>query len=214
MGEYAKYGRSEIKIGTCENMYYLRYDQRHMVKAMSGNVDPVRDAKELRFRFPWPDEDGIAPGAFNGDHDRALGFHDVPLPDGGDIDHGTVQFSAYGGGFLVSLPCPESSAGQSAVLRSPTGEFPLKFHRNGYMGAVLLCQQRLWEGRLVCVCRCGGCGERYRLPTLADAQPLIDSCMREVDTARNGVISRRDDGRAARYEEIARRIAAGYDLTL
>ena len=44
MGEYAKYNNQEIKIGTCETMYYLRYEDRHKVKALKGNVDPVRDA--------------------------------------------------------------------------------------------------------------------------------------------------------------------------
>ena len=31
MGEYASYLGERIKIGTCENMYYLRADQRHLV---------------------------------------------------------------------------------------------------------------------------------------------------------------------------------------
>ena len=58
MGEYAKHKGEEIKIGTCENMYYLRFDQRHKVKALPGNVDPNgADAYALRFRFPWPNED-------------------------------------------------------------------------------------------------------------------------------------------------------------
>jgi len=65
MGEYAKHGDREIKIGTCENMYYLRYDQRHEVSALPGNVDPVYDAERgIRFRFPFPDEDFVSPGGF------------------------------------------------------------------------------------------------------------------------------------------------------
>ncbi len=36
MGEYAIYRGERIKIGTCEDMYYLRPDQVHLVKRVSG----------------------------------------------------------------------------------------------------------------------------------------------------------------------------------
>lgn len=62
MGEYARYGGDTIKIGTCEDMYYLRADQRHMVGKLPGSVSPWEAG--LRLRFPWPDEDGQAPGSF------------------------------------------------------------------------------------------------------------------------------------------------------
>ena len=64
MGEYAKFQGQSIKIGTCENMYYLRADQAAMVQPESGNVDPIRDRESLRFRFPFPDEDNVLPGEF------------------------------------------------------------------------------------------------------------------------------------------------------
>jgi hypothetical protein len=94
MGEFARYGGERIKIGTCENMYYLRADQRFRVAALCGNVDPVRDAPHLRFRFPFPDEDHVAPGAFDR-YDRAIGLYGVDVPT--DIEHGSVQFTAHTG---------------------------------------------------------------------------------------------------------------------
>lgn len=71
MGEYAtrKSDGQEIKIGTCESMYYLRYEDRAKVRHLSGNVNPVKDAGELRFRLPFPDEDGIQPGEYE-DYNR------------------------------------------------------------------------------------------------------------------------------------------------
>ena len=63
MGEYAKYNGQQIKIGTCESMYYLRADQAHLVQAMSGNVNPITDCESIRFRFPFPEEDGCKPGS-------------------------------------------------------------------------------------------------------------------------------------------------------
>jgi|ERR1700722_4953019 len=71
MGEYAGFRGDQVKIGTCEQMYYLRADQAHLVRALPGNVDPLKDAEHLRFRFPFPDEDHIQPGAF-GDFDRTV----------------------------------------------------------------------------------------------------------------------------------------------
>jgi hypothetical protein len=55
MGEYATYNGENIKLGTCESMYYLRADQRHLI---SGYRFDGGD----RFRFPFPDEDDIEPG--------------------------------------------------------------------------------------------------------------------------------------------------------
>src|SRR3990167_2579485 len=73
MGEYATRGKDRIKIGTCEDMYYLRFDQRDRVQHEPGNVAPNgEDAYGLRFRFPWPDEDHVAPG---GEEFHANGYH-------------------------------------------------------------------------------------------------------------------------------------------
>lgn len=73
MGEYAKRKSDgqEIKIGTCESMYYLRADQRDAVEAMPGNVHPIDDAEHVRFRFPFPDEDKVLPGEF-ANYDRGV----------------------------------------------------------------------------------------------------------------------------------------------
>lgn len=77
MGEYAvriSDGR-EVKIGTCESMYYLRFEDRDKVRGIPGhehgNVRPWIDseAAQLRFRLPFPDEDSVLPGEYK-DHDR------------------------------------------------------------------------------------------------------------------------------------------------
>lgn len=64
MGEYASYKGHEIKIGTCNTMYYLRWNQRKSVIPLSGNVNPVTQVGELWFRVPRHEEDGIEAGAF------------------------------------------------------------------------------------------------------------------------------------------------------
>jgi hypothetical protein len=189
MGEYAMFQGRQVKIGTCENMYCLRADQATIVKALEGNVDPVKDRDEIRFRFPFPDEDRIDPGAFE-DYNRSLALHGLAIPEG--VEHDSVQFTAPEG-YLVSIPCPEG----------PSAGHGLKVHRNGFAGSVGIVQQR-WVGPcLVTICACGGCGARYRLATIADAQPVIDACKREASA------NPRD---ARGWLEIAARIAKGYAL--
>jgi len=64
MGEYAKFNGEEIKIGTCNMMYYLRYDQKNLVEPIPGNIDPVKDIRSIWFRAPRADEENIMPGEF------------------------------------------------------------------------------------------------------------------------------------------------------
>lgn len=193
MGEYASYSGRSIKIGTCEDMYYLRFDQVHLVKPEANSCDPVQYAKELRFRFPFPDEDNIEPGQFD-NHDRSVAVHGATAP--ADLEHSIVQFVASypSRGYNVCLPCPESA-------EAPT--HGLTVHRNGFNGAVHLVQQRIWEGRLAAVAKCGGCSARYRLPTIEDAEPMITALRALGDRPER-------DGGTRWYLDIADRIEAGY----
>ena len=172
MGEFAQFGHERIKIGTCENMYYLRFSQRSMVSALPGNVNVnSEDALQIRFRFPWPDEDDVQPGAFK-DYDRSVVVPDMKAPAG--VEHHTIQFSAaQQQGYLVSLPCPEGPDIE------PTG---LRVHRNGFAGPVRLVQQKLLaDGRLVPVCKCSGCGSLWRLEEDAEIRALTDAFIEEGD---------------------------------
>lgn len=74
MGEYAirKVDGMEVKIGTCTDMYYLRYEDRRLVYKIPGNVDPRVDTN-LTWRLPFPEEDHIAIGMY------PPGFKGFPL---------------------------------------------------------------------------------------------------------------------------------------
>lgn len=203
MGEYAKFGGEQIKIGTCENMYYLRADQAHMVQAVPGNVDPVKDAGAgIRFRFPWPDEDGHPPGSFER-YERSAAIHGVPLPED-EFEHDSVQFTSQIG-FLLSIPCPLSKAGKE--LAEKVG---IKLHKNGYAGDFQITQQRLFEGNLVVIGCCGGCGAKFRLPTLAHATPIVEACLAEADKRIHCVESQKDPSGAIWWMAVAERILDGY----
>lgn len=201
MGEYAKYRGQSVKIGTCEDMLYLRANQAHLVTPIPGNTDPVKEAGSIRFRFPFPQEDGLKPGEFD-DPFFTLGVSGVEVPD--DIDHDRLQFTRNypkGGGLTLSTPCPNSKEGKASGLQ---------FTHNGYSGDVQIAQHRLIDGKLVLVCACGGCGAKYRLPTLDDAQPVVDALLKMADESD---VSERFGGGTSRgdyYRVVAERIVAGY----
>ena len=193
MGEYANYNGQEIKIGTCEDMYYLRFQQRHEVKTLPNSVDLTDSEvlKELRFRFPFPEEDSIEPGAFES-HEKSARVPDSFHP--GDIKHRSVQFSARNG-YLVSLPCPESEEGKF---------FPHKIHRNGHGGSVRLVAQKIVGFELWAVCRCGGCGSMWRL----DKESGLELAQTFTDDAQANAA---DHPEHSAYQlTIARRILDGY----
>lgn len=202
MGEYARYKGQEIKIGTCESMYYLRADQAHLVEPLPNSLDPLECADRIRFRFPWPDEDHVEPGAFER-YARTAGLYVDADPE---VDHGTVQFSAHAG-YLISLPCPESAVAKASTL---------KIARNGFAGSTHIAEQRCLDGVRMLVCQCGGCGSKWRMPTLDDARPIIAACIKEAEQREHEARIRRDatpesiahEGKW--WREVARRIEEGY----
>lgn len=202
MGEYATYKGSSVKIGTCEDMYYLRYDQRDAVTHERNSVDPVADAPALRFRFPFPDEDGIEPGSSkfhdNGFH-RGIAVNGYEMPTG--VDHSSVQFVAQAG-YNVCLPCPESEkyTDNARGARSLTAE--INVHRNGFSGSVQLVAQKFVEGvGVVPILRCGGCGAMWREQEPAKIEELAVTFRSQGDRA--------SGSEQTFYHTIADRILAG-----
>jgi hypothetical protein len=105
MGEYAK--RLDgvlVKIGTCENMYYLRWEDKNKVEPEEGS------GYGTRYRLPFPDEDILRPGEYKDS------FRGYPLPyefeDTLDAesreymirDPGTIQLTQTLG-LLINVPC-------------------------------------------------------------------------------------------------------------
>ena len=65
MGEYAirKRDGEEVKIGTCEDMYYIRYEDRFKVEPASNSLDCGKELN-LFWRLPYPSEDHMNIGEY------------------------------------------------------------------------------------------------------------------------------------------------------
>lgn len=209
MGEYANFNGQRIKVGTCEDMYYLRWDQAYKVTESETDFNDPDILSVIRFRFPWPDEDGNAPGDF--EPFRRMRLWGVPVP--AEVEHGLVQFKA-ANGYLASLPCPESGElGASGMTRTVDG---LTVHLNGYGGSCSLTAQGWRGGRLVGIAECNGCRHSYRLDDGNEEAVAVairseaDGKYRDAD--RNGTEGDRAIG--DRLNLIADRLLAGYALTM
>lgn len=115
MGENAfrKSDGVNVKIGTCENMYYIRYEDRFKVSKAPNSLNPATTT-DLRWRLPFPDEDNVSIGNYE-NHKRGFRLYGVSEVQGaGDIDAngldipdddpGVIQLR-HDSGLLVNVPC-------------------------------------------------------------------------------------------------------------
>jgi len=183
MGEYAKRKdtRAEVKIGTCEDMLYLRWDDREKITRLPGNVDPANHPEGLRFCLPFPDEDGQGPG--HGEPFRALL---LPEFDPGEIEGtGTYQLHHQDTGLLLNVVCyhgrklPETGPD---VQPHWNGRPPHWFH----LASIKHCP----DGRLLPVVKCRGCGQMWRMDGWGDVLDAVtDPVMRDRLTSYSNVTS-------------------------
>lgn len=113
MGEYAvrKSDGEQVKIGTCELMYYLRYEDRAKVSQLDGSLDPSKELN-LFWRLPFPDEDHQQAGDYE-QYNRGLRLYRLEQ-NGKSIRHfrdettaedpGIMQLK-HESGLLVNVPC-------------------------------------------------------------------------------------------------------------
>jgi hypothetical protein len=203
MGEYIKYKGHEIKLGTCESMYYARLDQlkeaRFEMEKMGGNLDIAEylDPKNgFRYRFPFPDEDNIQIGDFE-EYDKGLVIQLHP------DDYSIAEFDHYdkwsechpqGGGYNVNVchPCPQSPK---------IDDFK---HSPITWRIVAIKQQKQVDGEIWVVIGCPYCGALVRLP--------YEDAIKLVHSIEAGYVNQHDqtDSNKAYYQEVVRRILAGY----
>ena len=175
MGEYAKrkIDGCEVKIGTCESMYYLRYEQRNEVVY---NFQPNKGKHtEWLWRIPVPFEDNMLPG----DYEYGGLLKDGYIPyllklkqPTGDFEKflvdnpGTCQQVVEKLGMLINLPCHHGVA-----LPKAEG---FKFFWNGKRDALHLCFLTDYEKELRVGIKCNACGKMWSCDFM-EIEPYIVS---------------------------------------
>lgn len=165
MGEHVKlkYGQ-EIKIGTCEDMYYARYEQAQNFLNAKDRACYLRP-DTCRWRFPFPQEDDIEIGMFK-DYDLGLS---LCVPNDSVFcckDHDTVSFSTgnnpsmHGFNVNYSLPCP---ADKNAVDRAIQAGFKIGHLLDNQVAIEIAQQKPVANGDLQVVLRCLWCRTKYRI---------------------------------------------------
>ena len=175
MGEYAKRknDNAEIKIGTCESMYYLRFEDQDKV------VPDSNSGFGWFWRIPFPDEDNILPGDYKQyNRGERLYIQDGFYPVNSDnpaykdfsdsetiADPGIMQICHRESGLLVNVNCYHGEQ-----LPAPSKDFKPSW--NGKSHALeLACIRSTPEG-LFPVVRCRFCDHMWRYDW-ADILPYV-----------------------------------------
>lgn len=177
MGEYAtrRADGQKIKIGTCEDMFYLRIEDSNKVDPISGNVDAAI-ATGLRFRLPYLDEDDKQPGEYE-DFNRGLRlwrtikegereWTEDYKPDGlADAEAGYLQLRHEASGLLLSVPCHHGE-------RLPEVGPNVRAFWNGKGHSIELYAVKRTPAGVVPVIRCRHCRMMW-VDTWADVLPFV-----------------------------------------
>lgn len=170
VGEYIRVRGQSVKLGTCEDLFYVRYlTLRGLVESglaeedAPANLPPheyLDPAGGWRYRFPHPSEDG-----HTWHHDDGYDYgYDVLAPPAvvrlfdHHHAHATIQAKGKERAWQrigITVPCPQAELTDSAY------------------GELQIMAQKQVEGRLWVIVRCPYCNAMARLPR-DEAQALAD----------------------------------------
>lgn len=166
MGQYIKFKNQEVKIGTCEDCYYITFQQMTENKSRFSDIGDGNAQSYLkvdsgyRFRFPFIDESKIEPFQFDEFHKGFL-FR-IPKTIGVEISHKPIFTRV---GFQanntqdkeagIEIPCPQMDDFEGRRW-SNEGILYIEFTQQKYV---------INEGvkELQTVARCPYCGTSSRL---------------------------------------------------
>lgn len=177
MGEYAKrkIDGVDIKIVTCESMYYCRYEQRNDV------VYPY-DTDNFYWRIPTPDEDGTLPGDYNYSLLREDGYIPWKLrldtskfseEDMSDMKQsGTIQLKEPRMGLLVNIRCPHGLPMEQFKINKEGTVISMGY--NGHQDTLYLKGLKNEPSELKVLVECSACQHMWSF-SFNDIEPLIES---------------------------------------
>lgn len=154
MGEYIKFQGEHVKIGTCEDLYYVTYDQlldmvQNGAEQAPHNLPPADYLSNgFRYRFPFPNDDGE-------DFDKGVVVTAPPEMLRG-VEHTRIcrSLTPRGDGYNINafVDCP----------MSPDAD-PAQFSVGPHTRIVEIVQQKAVDGCLWVVLRCPYCGNKWRI---------------------------------------------------
>lgn len=176
MGEYAISRRTghEIKLGTCETMYYIRYSQKNEVKYDFGKY-------AYFWRLPFPEEDGIPAGSYETYEpwkNTSRAFLDEryfemkkKLYDQ-EPEAGFVQLRSDALGMLVNVSCYHGT-------RLPESTKDTKFFFNGKRNPLRIAYVKNYPTEMRVVYACAACGKMWSASYNEIAPYIMDDEMRD-----------------------------------
>lgn len=183
MGEYAirKKDGNRIKIGTCESMYYARYEQ---VKDITYDYFSYN----LFWRIPTPDEDDIEVGDYEnwspiGSSDSSVPYHLMIDDEGFDkktIDYmlksdGITQLKDERMGLLINVHCPHGLPIYNLRAENKNSNGLIQdFFYNGLRSPLYLSYLKNTEHNLRVVVSCRCCQSMWSF-TFDEIEPAIKS---------------------------------------
>lgn len=177
MSEYAKrkIDNTEFKIGTCEEMFNCRYEQRNEVvyPYMSDN---------LYWRIPTPDEDGTLPGDYNYSLLREDGYIPWKLridtskfseEDKADMkQRGSFQLKEPRMGLLVNIRCPHGFPMEQFKQNKEGDIFSMGY--SGHQDTLYLKGLKNEPNELKVLVECSACRSMWSFG-FNDIEPMIES---------------------------------------
>lgn len=190
MGEYArrKSDGQQVKIGTCESMYYCRHDQLK-------DIDYPYPIDNCFWRIPTPDEDGMNVGDYEYGALLQSASWDasekiIPLmlrinsskfrkDDCENMQKsGTMQLVNREMGLLVNVHCPHGLPLNGEDSKSLTvhenGKFLISYGYNGHRGTLHLAFLKNTEKELRVGIKCCCCGAMFSF-SFSAIEPMIES---------------------------------------
>ena len=204
MGEYIK----DVKIGTCEDLYYTTYNQLKTWKPGGIERAPYLNVDSGdRFRFPFPDEKEIKIGDYQ-DFDRG---YLIELPKGMlECNHNevfirtdTLKLKGPAMGFRIA--CPASMKKAFRWNHEETESFEIVQQK-------YVTDEQVNRKMLHTVFRCPYCGCKFR----ADIDEAINICefLKQESQKFAKTNSLESNDKALELMQIANTIMSGYTMGL
>lgn len=182
MGEYATDKRTgeRFKIGTCESMYYVRFEQR---KDFIYNYP----TENCFWRIPTPDEDDVEMGNYNYElfkEKEGIPLHLLIDPYKFDKetilsmqeDKHTLQLRDERMGLLVNVKCPHGLPfkGEQFDVEHQQDSFVISYGYNGLRDTLYLAALKNTDKNLSVVVKCRCCHDMWSF-SFPDIEPIMVS---------------------------------------